>query len=169
MAELTKDSRIQELAEELGGAAGPIRHALWSNYPEGFLGDRTRSDRNQRRLAESRIYSLGDLLTRDGEGALYRLQGVGPKSMMALQTFLVERGLSTDWPMTDRVRQHYREKASRIRTGRGHGLSLERALEEADKQYASRTGEPMGAFSRKIKENTKAQEEGARLKGRRTL
>ncbi len=89
--------------------------------------------------------------------------------MMALQPFLAERGLSTDWPMSDRVRQHYREEASRIRIGRGHGLSLERALEEADKQYAAKTGKPVGDFSRKITENTRAQEEGARLKGRRTL
>jgi hypothetical protein len=170
MAELTKESSIQELVKELRRAGtGPIRNALWSDYPEGFVGDRTKGAGNQKWLAERKIRSVGDLLTPEGEMTLYCLQGVGSKSMMALQPFLAERGLSPDWPMTDRTRQHYREKASHIRTGRGAGLSLERALEEADKQYAMKTGEPVGDFSRKLAENTRAQQEGARLKGRRTL
>jgi hypothetical protein len=169
MAELTKESSVQELAAELrSGATGPVRHALWADYPEGSYGDRS-SKPNQKRLAEGKIHSVGDLLTPEGEKALYRLSGTGRKSMMAVQSFLVERGLNPDWPMTDGARRHDQEETTRIRTGRGHGLNLDRAIEEADKQYAAKTGKPVGEFSRKIKENTKAQEDGARLKGRRTL
>jgi hypothetical protein len=48
-------------------------------------------------------------------------------------------------------------------------LNLTDALEEANEQYAAKTGKPVGEFSKKVKENTEAQEKGARLKGRRTL
>lgn len=170
MAELTKESSIQELAAELpSGATGPVRLALYADYPKGWLGDRRKVKQNQKSLAKDKMHSVGDLLTPEGEWALYRLEGTGRKSMMAVQSFLLERGLKPDWPITDGVRQHDQEEASRIRTGRGHGLSLDRAIEEADKQYAAKTRKPVGEFSRKIKENTKAQEDGARLKGRRTL
>jgi len=88
--------------------------------------------------------------------------------MRAMYTFLADRGLTPNWPGAEAYQKHVQKEATRIRTGRGHGLNLDRAIEEADKQYAARTGEPVGDFSRKIKENTKAQEDGARLKGRRT-
>jgi hypothetical protein len=171
MAELTKESTLQELAEELRGAAtSPVRRALWTDFPEGYAGyRRQRSEVNQKRLAEYKIHTLGDLLTPDGSRALLNLEGVGGKSLMALQRFFTENGFEPDWPMVDQSREYHRENASRIRQGRGAGLSLTRAIEEADKQYAAKTGEPVGEFSRKIKENTQAQKEGARLKGRRTL
>jgi hypothetical protein len=170
MSELTKESSIQELAAELrSGATGPVRHALWADYPKGWLGNKRKVDNNQKSLAKDKIHSVGDLLTPEGELALYRLEGTGRKSIMAVQSFLAERGPKPDWPLTDGVRRHDQEEATRIRTGRGHGLSLERAIEEADKQYAAKTGKPVGEFSKRIKENTKAQEDGARLKGRRTL
>jgi hypothetical protein len=160
MGELTKESSIPELVDELRPTAtGPVRRALWTAYSEA----------PRKKFAEGKMHSVGDLLTPEGEKALYRLSGTGRKSMMAVQSFLVERGLNPDWPMTDGTRRHDQEETTRIRTGRGHGLSLERAIEEADKQYAAKTGEPVGEFSRKIKENTKALEDGARLKGRRTL
>lgn len=171
MAKLTKKSTFQELAEQLRGAAtSPIRHALWTDFPEGYAGfRRQRSEANQKTLADRKMHSLGDLLTPEGELALLHLDAVGQKSIMALQRFFTEKGFKPDWPMTDRAREYYSEKASRIRQERGVGLSLPRAIEDADKQYAARTGEPVGEFSRKIKENTQAQKEGARLKGRRTL
>ena len=89
--------------------------------------------------------------------------------MMALQSFFAEKGFNTDWPQTDRVRERFHEQKSYVRGGRGHALNLEAALEEADKLHAIKTGKPVGEFSRKIEENTAAQENGARLKGRRTL
>ncbi len=110
-----------------------------------------------------------DLLTPEGEEALYMLNGSGPKSMTALKQFLTERGFGPDWPMMDRHRDHESKDASRIKLGRGKGLNLDRAVEEADRQYAARTGKPVGDFSKKLTENIEAQEKGARLKGRRTL
>jgi hypothetical protein len=154
MAGLTRESSIQELAVQAPNAV------LWKAL---------HSDSNRQILAERNMQSVGDLLTPEGEVALFRLIGTGQKSMRALYAFLTEHGLSPDWPGVDRNQQHDREEATRIRTDRGHGLNLERAIEEADKQYAARTGETVGDFSRKIKENTKAVEDGARLKGRRTL
>ena len=148
---------------------GPVRHAFWSDFPKEFIGDRKKSVANQKILAEHKIHSLGDVLTPEGEYALYSLQGTGIKSLMALQRFLTDNGFSTDWPKTESIREQSRERSSRIKLGRGPGLSLERAIEEADRQYAARKGKPVGEFSRKLLENIEAQEKGARLKGRRTL
>ena len=159
MADLTKDSSILDLAKELRDfTLGPVRVALVSE-----------SNGNQKRLAADNVHSLGDLLTPAGEKTLYLLAGSGPKSMMALQGFLTEKGFGTDWPRTEEARERSREKTFHVKGGRGHGLSLKGAIEEADKQYAAKTGEPVGEFSRKIAENTEAQKDGARLKGRRTL
>lgn len=169
MAELTKESSIQELAKALGGrGTGLVRLALWSDYPERFVGDR-RGAANTEMLAQRGIHNLGGLLTPDGEKAIWSLGRTGPKSILAFQTFLNEKGFDTDWPIADAYRNIEGETASRIRVGRGKGLSLERAVEEADKQYAAKTGKPVGEFSKKLKENIEAQEKGARLKGRRTL
>lgn len=171
MAELTKDSTIQELVTALPsrGDINRFRHALWWEYLEDFKGDRSTTDKNYRMLVERKVHSLGDLLTPNGELALLRLEGTGPKSMIALQLFLTEKGFSTDWPMMARYREHHGEKATHVYRNKGTGFNLSRAIEEADKRHTIKTGEPVGAFSRKIEENTKAQEEGARLKGRRTL
>jgi hypothetical protein len=171
MPTLTRESRIQEVAEALHGRAlSPLRHALWSTSGERSGSHESLADRiNPKKLAEHQIASLGDLLTPEGEQALRSLVGAGPKSMIAMQDFLTEKGLSPEWPATDRAREHSHEKAMRIRRNRGAGLNLTDAIEEADRQHAARTGEPVGEFSRKIKENAKAQEAGARLKGRRTL
>jgi hypothetical protein len=82
--------------------------------------------------------------------------------MADLHSFLHENGFSPEWPRTERNRA---DPASRV----SRNLNLTHALEEGDHRHAMKTGEPAGEFSRKIKENTNAQEDGARLKGRRTL
>ena len=147
MSELTKDSTILELGREAPGTR--LRNALMS-------------DSNQKRLAERKMRSVGDLLTPEGELALFCLAGTGRRTMSVLHSFLYEKGFGPDWPHTEAMQVDPAFRLSRT-------LNLTRALEEADHQYAIKTGEPVGEFSRKIKKNTQAQEDGARLKGRRTL
>jgi hypothetical protein len=117
---------------------------------------------NQNYLSECNIHSLENLLTPEGERALYGLRGMGKQSMIVLHSFLYEKGFAPHWPHTEA-----------IQVGRASGLSptldLTRAVEAADQQYAIKTGNPVGVFSQKIQENTKAQQDGARLQGRRTL
>ena|SRR5579884_2896266 len=137
MAELTRDSSIQELANEYSGR--------FSVKLFGVLNS------NQEHLAKRNIHSLGDLLTREGERELYSLGGIGEKTMAALHSFLSEKGFTPDWPPYSRA------------------VNFAGVVEDADMHYAAKTGEPVGEFSRKIKENTEALRTGARLKGRRTL
>ena len=147
MVKLTKTSAISDLAQQAPNPA--VYTAL------------TAAD-NQSRLIDRNINSLGELLTPDGEGALYALRGMGKQSMIALRSSLYNKGFTPDWPRTEAAQI---DPASKII----HTLNLNQALELADQQYAIKTGEPAGEFSQKIRENTKAQQDGARLKGRRTL
>lgn len=103
MATLTKESGIKELVESLHGpGTSPARIALWATYAEN---DKSAQERiNRQRFAEGNLKSLGDLLTPEGEAALRSLVGTGPKSMIALQRFLSEKGFETDWPTTTRQR-----------------------------------------------------------------
>ena len=86
MAELTKDSTIHELAQEL--SSGTMCRVLWSAE-------------NRERLAGRNAHSVGDLLTPEGETALYSLPGTGPKSMAELRSFLSEKGFRPQWPQTE--------------------------------------------------------------------
>ena|SRR5579871_1533883 len=104
MADLTKDSTIQELAHEL--SSGTMCRVLWS-------------EDNQARLAGRGVHSVGDLLTPDGEAALISLTGTGPKSMADLHSFLSGKGFSPQWPQTEtrqaRVDRGGQGRASEIR------------------------------------------------------
>jgi len=103
MATLTKESSIKELVENLTGpGTSPARIALWTTYAGNS--NFTQGRVNRQRFTEGNIKSLGDLLTPEGETALRGLLGTGPKSMIALQGFLNEKGFETDWPTTTRQR-----------------------------------------------------------------
>jgi len=153
MVTLTKESTFQELGNEAFELEG---------HTGGIICRALSSAQNQNYLTEHNRHKLGDLLTPGGEMALFGLQGLGRQSITALHSFLFERGFSPDWPSTE---NRLDEPASRI--SRRHNLTD--ALEEADQQYAAKTGKPVGDFSKKIEENIRAQERGARLKGRNTL
>jgi hypothetical protein len=114
MSELTKDSTILELGREAPGTR--LCNALMS-------------DSNQELLAERNMRSVGDLLTPEGELALFRLAGTGRRTMSVLHSFLYEKGFSPDWPHTEAMRLDPASRLSRT-------LNLTRALEEADHQYA---------------------------------
>jgi hypothetical protein len=103
MATLTRESSIKELVENLQGPGrSPVRIALWATYAEN--NNSTQGRINRQRFTEHQIHSLGDLLAPKGEAALRSLVGTGPKSMIALQRFLNEKGFETDWPTTTRQR-----------------------------------------------------------------
>lgn len=147
MVDLSKDSNIQQLAKEIPDKR--TYHILVV-------------DSNQKRLADNNVHSVGDLITPDGERAFSLLPGTGRKSRHALYSFLWEMGFSPDWPYTQAA---LADPGSQI----CRNLNLTGALDEADKQHAMKTAEPVGSFQKRIQENTEAQEKGARLKGRRTL
>ena len=147
MPALTKDSPILELGREA---------------PNTRLRNAFRLDRNLERLAERNMRSVGDLLTPEGEMALFMLDGTGKSTMSALHSFLYEQGFSPNWPYTQASQVSPSSHLSRT-------LSLTDALKQADEHYTIKAGEPVGEFSRKIQKNTQAQQDGARLKGRRTL
>jgi len=148
MASLTKDSSLGALVQ-LAPRDPPLYNAL-------------NSKKNQASLAAAGLHSVGELLTPEGENALLRLEGMGQRLMIRLHTSLLDNGFYPDWPSTGKKRI---ESGSELT----HSFSLERAIVEADCQHAIKTGGTPGEFSRKVTENTKAQEDGARLKGRRTL
>jgi len=153
MAKLTKNSTIQEVAAEASELRGHSGRAVYKAL---------KSTKNQMLLADHNIHNLGDLLTPHAERILFRLEGTGRPSITVLQSFLFGKGFTPEWPHTESKRT---ESGSRL----SRSVDLAHALEEADEQYSTKTGKPVGEFSKKIKENTEAQEKGARLKGRRTL
>jgi hypothetical protein len=73
MVALTKTSTISDLAEEAPNPA--VYRAL--NAAD-----------NHSRLADRDIHSLGELLTPEGERALYALRGMGKPSMIVLRSSL---------------------------------------------------------------------------------
>ena len=168
MTGLNRDTPLRDLWELIADSkkTAPILRAVWEGT-EACPNERGVASRA--RFAQENILVLADLLTRQGERSINRLPKVGPTAMMDFQSYLNDKGFETDWPTTDSHRARSEEFDSRIRLDHGRGLSLERAIEQADKFYAAKTGEEVGTFSRKVRENSKAQENGARLKGRSSL
>jgi hypothetical protein len=147
MASLTKDSPTAAIVELAGDPA--LYNAL--DLKE-----------NQEKLAALSMHKVGDLLTPAGEAAVLSLRKMGPALMMRLHAALLDNGFYPNWPNIE-------ERRFKSGSLLSPSFNLAGAIEAADSQHALKTGGPPGEFSRKIMENTKAQEDGARLKGRRTL